>query len=187
MRIDQLGEALHRRGLAEQVDGHHHPRVPGHRLCRSLRVQEKVLIVHISKHGYRACSHHGFGRRDERVGRHDHLVAAPDLARPEGEFERVRAVPNPNAVPHADHRGVRAFERRDARAAHVIARGEDAGKTLCDPFSDLAVLMPEVDQRDTADAHARHLMLQYTLLPPTIGCAPRPVMASAPGTSRAAV
>ncbi len=69
-------------------------------------IDQQVLVVDVDEDGHRADARCGLGRRDERVGRHDDLVAGPDADRAVGQFERVRAVGD------ADRRARRRCSRR---------------------------------------------------------------------------
>ena len=74
-------QLLHRSRLTVQMDGNDHPRPgtdPGLH-GRGIDQQERRIAVH--EHDARPGAHHGERRGDERVGRHDHLVAAPDVER----------------------------------------------------------------------------------------------------------
>ena len=51
-----------------------------------------VALIHVAEDGHRTRLHHRERGRDERVGRHDHLIARADAQRRDADVQRSRAV-----------------------------------------------------------------------------------------------
>jgi hypothetical protein len=88
------------------------------------------------------------GRRDERGGDGDDLVARLEVERPERQLERIGAVAHPHRVRRIAVRGERALELAHRRTLHerrgvehLLDRGVDLGPQI-------GVLGVEVDKRN---------------------------------------
>ena len=72
---------------------------------------------------------HRFRRGHEGVGRHNHLGARPDSGGPQGEFDRVRAVRDGDAVLDTDEGRELLLERMDLGTQDVHAQFGRTGRT----------------------------------------------------------
>ncbi len=86
--------------------------------------------VDVGEDRRRADPRDRLGRREEREGGADDLVAAPDPERVEDEHERVGAVRDADRLGHAEVLGGLALERRDVRPEDEPAVLEHVGERL---------------------------------------------------------
>ena len=84
-------------------------------LCAAIDAQ---VIGAIGQHRRGACPGDSLGRRDERVGRNDALIAWADIQRTQGDLDRIGPVRRPDTMPRPGERRVLGFERGDLRPAY---------------------------------------------------------------------
>ncbi len=177
-------ELGHRGHLSVEMYGHDRPGARADRV-RDLRdVDQRMLGLHVDEHRPGAEPDHGRGRRDERVGLHDDLVAGRHPGAPERELECIGAVGDADAIADVDELCVRALEIRDRAAVDERAGGDDLLEALFDLVGYLRALRGEIDERNT---HLTHDTLSRTLAETGAGRWNRagvPSQSSPAGTSR---
>ncbi len=135
--------------LAVEMHADHRNRARTDRRPGRVRVDQPGPVEHIAQHRCGAGVGDGQGRRDERVGGHDHLVAGTDVVGPQHQRQRRRARRYPDTVVGpAVAREVR-LEPLDLGAERERAGPEQPVKRLRQLIPDLLVLNV---QRAEADA-----------------------------------
>ena len=117
-----------------------------------VRVEVHRRRVDLREDRSRPAARDRLGRRVEREGRADHLVAGPDLERVERDHERVGAVRDPDRVLDAEVRGGLLLEGLDLRAEDEPPRVEDVGDSLLQLLQQRRVLRLDVNERDLRHA-----------------------------------
>ena len=80
------------------------------------RVDERRVLEAVDEHGHGADVAHGLGGGDERVDRHEHLVAGPHVRRQQRQLDRVGARADADGVLAAAERGEGGLELLELRA-----------------------------------------------------------------------
>ena len=89
--IRNLHNRVHVTGDARIVDGHDDLRARRHERLDEVRVDIRLVRPAVGEHDLRPLPNERQRRRNERVGRHDHLVARPDPRENRRHLQRVRA------------------------------------------------------------------------------------------------
>jgi hypothetical protein len=103
--------------------------------------------VAVDQHGHGTHQAHRFGRRDERIRRHDHAIARPGTQRAKREHQRVGPGGDRDAVPRLARGGELLLELRHFRPAYERARAQDATPGAEDLVVQRRVLLGQVEQR----------------------------------------
>ena len=119
----------------------------GDRRLDRVGVDQEVLVVDVDEDRHGADARRRLGRGDERVRRHDDLVARPDADGAVGELERVGAVGDADDVLDADVVGVLALERVDLGTADECRGLELRAPHRQHLVEDLGLLRGEVEER----------------------------------------
>ena len=121
-------ELLERRRTAEEM--HRHDRARPRVIARGdvLGIEVVRRGIDVREDGRRAAPRDRLGRRVEREGGADHLVAGADAERVEHEHDRVRAVRDADRLLHAEVLRRLPLERLHVRAEDERARLEHLGE-----------------------------------------------------------
>ena len=140
MRLGDRVERVHVAGLAVQVHGDDADGPRADRGSRRLRVDQTGAVQHVAQHRRGADVRDGQRRRDEGVGRNDHLVAGSDVVGP--QHQRQRRGPGGDSDALLDAAVLREFvlKRLDLGAEDVRARAEHAIERLMQALPDGRVL-----------------------------------------------
>ena len=144
----ERGELRERRRPAEEVDGHDRLRTRRDSRGDVLGVEVQGHRVDVGEDRRRTDTRDRLGRRVEREGRADHLVAATDAEGFEREDERVGSVRYADRMRHAEEGGRLALERLDLGAEDEATGVEDGGEALFELWNERRVLRFDVDERD---------------------------------------
>ena len=145
----------HVRHLTEQVHDDHSSRPGADGRGHRVGVDQEGVGEHVDEPGRGAHRHDGLRRRDERVRRHDHLVARPDTQAGEDELESVRAVRDACAVAHLAVLGEGRLEGGDLGAADEPAVLEHRPPCPIERLAELGVHLRQVEEGDGRGATDR--------------------------------
>ena len=108
--------------VAEQVDGHHGLRPPGHRRLDARARNAEAGGIDIAEHRHRPGCHHSLSGRVEGEGRDHDFVTGLHAQRSQRNRQCLRAVCHPDAVTHAQMRRELLLEGLDLGAQDETAR-----------------------------------------------------------------
>ena len=113
-----------------------------------LRVEVVRRRVDLGEDGRRAAARDRLGRRVEREGRADHLVARADAHRVERDHERVGAVRDADRLRNAEIGGGLLLEGGHVGAEHELPSASTSAKALLELGDQRCVLRPDVNERN---------------------------------------
>ena len=122
------------------MDRHDGLRSPGHGSRDLARVDQQVIRIDVDQNRDRTDPGRCLSRGDERVRRHDHLIAPLYTNRAQRQLEAIRAVGNSHTVGDTMEFSVRTLELVHRLAADERRSCEDVGQTGRDLVGDLGLL-----------------------------------------------
>ena len=138
--------------LAVKVD-HDHRRSPRGDDRFELRGrQQESIRAYIREHWRRPGEDNGLGRRDERVGGQDDLVADADPQGHESQPQGIGPIAHADRVRYTAVGSPRLLEVRDRRTIHEPARAQ-RGPRVLDSGADVARHRRQVGEGDTLGQH----------------------------------
>ena len=142
-----VDDRIHRRWPTGEMDGQHgfRSRCDGRR--NRVRVEIHV-IPDVDEDGARTQHRDRRSRRDERVGRSDHLVAGTNVERAEREDDCVRSGRHPHRIPRAAKLGEARLELLDLGPENELAVVEHSSDRVEQCLSERRVLADEIDVWD---------------------------------------
>ena len=147
-RQPELRELRKWRDAAEEVHRHQRLRARGHACGDILGIEVQGLRVDVGEDGGCAGSRDRLGRRVEREGGADHLVATSDPERLEREDERVRSVRHADRVRNTQESCGLVLEGLDLGAEDESPRVENRREPLLELFDERRVLRLRVHEWD---------------------------------------
>ena len=131
-------QGIHVAGAAVELNGHERTRPLGHQGGNMLRI-DHVIVPHVRQDGNRTGVMHRAGGGHERVRGKDHLVPGLDSRGPQGDQQRIRAVPHPKGVPDIEESSQVCLEALQLGLQDVSSprenafdRGEELGLLLAE-------------------------------------------------------
>ena len=147
-RQPELGELCERRDAAEEVHRHQGLRPRRHACGDILGIEVQGLRVDVGEDRRCAGSRDRLGRRVEREGGADHLVATSDPERLEREDERVRPVRHADRVRNTQEGGGFVLEGLHFGAEDESPRVENRREPLLELVDERRVLRLRVHEWD---------------------------------------
>ena len=145
--LGDRADRVHVGGIAPEVDGHDGARPSGDRR-RQTRGIQGVLLVDVHEDRAGTGRHDGAQGRDERVRRHEHLVARAHARGLERQHQGVGAGVHPDRVTHAHELGDALLELGQGGPERVVAARDQAADVRDDRL-DLGELAVEIREGDS--------------------------------------